>query len=59
MTDLTVETVSLLAYVPPLHLKPCCARPGNAVRKATLEDITAWAADHDYHLVHNNEFNER
>jgi hypothetical protein len=34
--------LDLLAYTPPLKLQQCCAKPANAVRKATIEDIKAW-----------------
>lgn len=38
------DSPQLLVYVPPLKLQSCCAKPGNAVRKATPEDVASWTA---------------
>lgn len=48
VTDLTVHSIALLTYVPPLRLKPCCATPGNAVRKPEEHEVVSWLTERGY-----------
>ena len=38
--------MKLIAFDGTFTLKPCCAKPGNRVRLATVEDIAQWLKSH-------------
>lgn len=38
--------MKLLAFDGTLRLKDCCAKPANAVRVASADDIVAWLRGH-------------
>lgn len=56
--DLTVETVSLLAYTPPLRLGSCCAKPQNAIHKAEVQEVVRWLEERGYHITGPNDYPE-